>query len=237
MKRPLGWKALPALFPLLLLAGCAGTFEPPPPLWDAQAYNTVAVLPMRMIISTGRPPFTSEDTERSDRMGGMMQEAISVVMRYRGYEVLAPMDLSERLMKEDDLADAFMRLAAAHGYMGGEGAPAWDEAMEGAALISRKTGADLLVLAHGQGEYHSAGENLVQSLVTGLLTKGREQYQPPPSYLSADVFFVDPSAGARLARIPARQMPYEEDVLDLSRILDRYLRRVPGKTVPGTGAR
>ena len=114
---------------LLLAAGCAGTYTPPPPLWDSSLYNTVAVLPMRMTIATGRPPFTSEDTELSGTMGGKMQEALSIVVRYRGYEVLSPDDLSERLMKEDDLADAFVSLAASQGLMGPDRTASHEEGM------------------------------------------------------------------------------------------------------------
>ena len=101
--------------------------------------------------------------------------------------------------------------------------------MEGAALIGEKLGADLLVLAYGRGEYHSAGESLVQSLVTGLLTRGREQYQPPPSYLQTNITFIDPVAGRSIARFPGARMEYENQVLPLSKVLDRVLRRVPAK--------
>jgi hypothetical protein len=211
----------------LLFFGCAGMMKPPSPLWNPAAYNTVAVLPVRMTILTGRELFKSEDTEISDRMGGMMQEALSVVMRYRRYEVLAPGDLSEKLMEEDDLAEAFAVLAAAFGYMGDERGAQWEDAIDGAALIGEKLGADLLVLAHGNGEYHSFEENLFQGVVTGLLSKGKEQYQAPPSFLNLDVFFVDPAAGIRLARILPRNMPYEKKAVTLAKVLDRHLRRVP----------
>jgi len=227
-------------FCLLLVSGCAGTYTPPPPLWDASLYNTVAVLPVRMTVSTGRPPFTSEDTELSGTMGGKMQEALSIVMRVRGYEVLSPDDLSERLMKEDDLADAFVSLAASQGMMGRERSASNEEGMEGAALIGKKLGADLLVVAYGRGEYHSTGENLFQGIVTGLLSKGREQYQAPPSFLEANIVFIDPASAIRLARFPGSQMAYEDDIVRLSKVLDRVLRRVPKKidardTVPVKG--
>lgn len=212
---------------LLLAAGCAGTYTPPPPLWDSSLYNTIAVLPVRMTVATGRPPFTSEDTELSGTMGGKMQEALSIVVRYRGYEVLAPDDLSERLMEEDDLAEAFVSLAASQGLMGPDRTAPYEEGMEGAALIGEKLGADLLVLAYGRGEYHSAGENLLQGIVTGLLSKGREQYQAPPSFLEANILFVDPATGNRIARFPGSRMAYENDIVRLSRVLDRVLRRVP----------
>ncbi len=217
---------------ILLLAGCAGTYTPPPPLWDAALYSRVAVLPVRMTVATGRPPFTSEDTELSDTMGGKMQEALSVVMRVRGYEVLSPTDLSERLFKEDDLAEAFVSLASSQGVMGPDRKAPEEEGMEGAAIIGEKLGADLLVLAHGNGEYHSAGENLFQGLVTGLLSKGREQYQAPPSFLAADILFIDPLARHRVARFPRSRVAYEDDVPRLSKLFDRVLRRVPVKVNP-----
>ena len=212
---------------LLLAAGCAGTYTPAPPLWDSSLYNTVAVLPVRMTVATGRPPFTSEDTELSGTMGGKMQEALSIVVRYRGYEVLSPDDLSERLMKEDDLADAFVSLAASQGLMGSDRTASHEEGMEGAAIIGEKLGADLLVIAYGQGEFHSGGENLVQSLVTGFLSKGKQQYDAPPSFLEANIHFVDPATGSRIARFPGSRMAYESEIIPLSKALDRVLRRVP----------
>lgn len=214
---------------LLFAAGCAGTYTPAPPLWDSSLYDTVAVLPVRMTIATGRPPFTSENTELSGTMGGKMQEALSIVVRYRGYEVLSPDDLSERLMKEDDLADAFVSLAASQGLMGPDRTASHEEGMEGAALIAEKLGADLLVIAYGRGEYHSGGENLVQSLVTGFLSKGKQQYDAPPSFLEANILFVDPATGSRIARFPGRRMGYESEIIPLSKVLDRVLRRVPVK--------
>ena len=214
---------------LLLVSGCAGTYTPPPPLWDSSLYNTIAVLPVRMTIATGRQPFTSENTELSGPMGGKMQEALSIVVRYKGYEVLSPDDLSERLMKEDDLADAFVSLAASQGLMGPDRTASPEEGMEGAALIGEKLGADLLVIAYGKGEYHSGGENLVQSIVTGLLSKGKQQYQAPPSFLEANILFVDPATGKRIAHFPGSRMAYENEIIRLSKVLDRVLRRVPVK--------
>jgi len=221
-----------AALSFLLSAGCAGVSGPPIPLWDPAFYNTVAVLPVRMTVLTGREYFQSEDTDISNRMGGMIQESLSVVMRHRGYDVLAPEDLSERLMEEDDLSEAFAALASAHGYMGNQGNAPWEEAMAGAALIGEKLGADLLVLAHGKGEYHSFEESLFQGVITGLLSKGREQYNTPPSFLSVDVYFVDPGAGARVARILPRRFPYEKTVVTLSRRVNGLLRRVPAKPQP-----
>jgi hypothetical protein len=182
-----------------------------------------------MTVATGRPPFTSEDTELSGAMGGKMQEALSIVVRYRGYEVLSPDDLSERLMEEDDLAEAFVSLAASQGLMGPNRTASQEEGIGGAALIGEKLGADLLVLAYGQGEYHSTGENLFQSLVTGLLSKGKEHYQAPPSFLEANILFLDPATGSRIARFPGTRMSYENEIIRLSKVLDRVLRRVPVK--------
>ena len=217
------------VFCLLFLSGCAGSYPPPAPLWDSSLYDTVAVLPVRMTISTGRPPFTTEDTELSGTMGGKMQEALSIVIRYKGYEVLSPDDLSERLMEEEDLSEAFISLASSQGLMGPDQKAPWEEGMAGAALIADKLGADLLVVGHGQGEYHSASENLVQSLVTGLLSKGKEQYNAPPSFLEADISFIDPASGTRIARFPPQPMSYQDKIIPLSKSLDRFLRRVPEK--------
>ena len=221
-------------FSLLLVIDCAGTYPPPAPLWDSSLYDTVAVLPVRMTVSTGRPPFTTEDTELSGTMGGKVQEALSIVMRYKGYDVLSPDDLSERLMDEEDLSEAFFNLASSQGLMGPDQKAPWEEGMAGAALIAQELGADLLVVAHGQGEYHSAGENLIQGLVTGLLSKGKEHYQAPPSFLEVDIFFIDPVSGARIARLPGRT-GYESEIIPLSRALDRVLRRVPEKQNPESG--
>jgi hypothetical protein len=185
-----------------------------------------------MTVGTGRPPFTSEDTELSGIMGGKMQEALSIVVRYKGYEVLSPDDLSERLMKEDDLAEAFVSLAASQGLMGPDRTTSQEEGMEGAALIGEKLGADLLVIAYGRGEYHSGGENLVQGIITGLLSKGRVQYQAPPSFLEANILFIDPITGSRIARFPGRRMAYENEIIRLSKAVDRVLRRVPKKQYP-----
>lgn len=217
---------------LLLLTGCAGTYPPPAPLWDSSLYDTVAVLPVRMTVSTGRPPFTTEDTELSGTMGGKMQEALSIVVRYKGYGVLSPDDLSERLMEEEDLSEAFFSLASSQGLMGPDQKAPWEEGMAGAALIADQLGADLLVIAHGRGEYHSAGENLMQGLVTGFLSRGKEQYYAPPSFLEANISFIDPATGTRIARFPARRMAYQDKIIPLSKMLDRVLRRIPKKQEP-----
>jgi hypothetical protein len=217
-----------ALAVLLLAVSCAPR-QPAPPLWHPDAYNSVLVLPIRMTIGTGRPPFTSEDTDLSNDIGGKMQEALSIAMRGKGYDVLAPLDSTERLMEEDDLSDAFGILAAAHGYMDESGNVNWEEAMDGAALIGEKLGADLLILGRGRGEYHSVGENLVQGILTGFLSKGKEQYDAPPSWLSIDAFFIDTAGRTRVARFPSRQLPYEDDLLPLAKLLSRYLGRVPAK--------
>jgi len=220
------------LLPLLLTLGCAGLGGPPIPLWDPASFNTVAVLPVRMTVLTGREYFKSEDTDISNRMGGMMQEALSVVMVHRGYDVLAPEDLSERLMEEEDLSEAFTALASAFGYMGNQGNASPEEVMASASIIGEKLGVDLLVLAHGNGEYHSFEENLFQGVVTGLLSKGKEYYDTPESFLRAEAYFVDSRTGSRVARILPRRLPYEKTVAALSRRLNGLLRRVPAKGIP-----
>ena len=212
---------------LILLAVDCAPRQPAPPLWHPDAYNSVLVLPIRMTVGTGRPPFTSEDTDLSNDIAGKMQEALSIAMRSKGYDVLAPLDSTERLMDEDDLSDAFGILAAAHGYMDESGNVDWEEAMDGAALIGEKLGADLLILGRGHGEYHSGGENLVQTLLTGLLSKGKEYYEAPPSWLSIDAFFIDTAGRSRVARLPSRQMAYQSEILPLAKMLNRYMGRVP----------
>jgi hypothetical protein len=217
-----------AISTLLLTVDCAPR-QPAPPLWNPDAYNSVLVLPIRMTVGTGRPPFTSEDTDLSNDIAGKMQEALSIAMRSKGYDVLAPLDSTERLMDEDDLSDAFGILAAAHGYMDESGNVDWEEAMDGAALIGEKLGADLLILGRGRGEYHSGGENLVQGLLTGFLSKGKEYYDAPPSWLSIDAFFIDTAGRSRVARFPSRQMSYQSKILPLAKMLNRYMGRVPAK--------
>jgi len=195
--------------------------------------DTVAVLPVRMTVLTGREYFKSEDTDISNRMGGMMQEALSVVMVRRGYDVLAPEDLSERLMEEEDLSEAFTSLASAFGYMGNRGNASPEEARASASIIGEKLGADLLVLAHGNGEYHSFEENLFQGVVTDLLSKGRERYNVPSSFLRVEVYFVNSGTGSGIARILPRHLPYEKSVAALSKRVNGLLRRVPVKEIPG----
>jgi len=227
-------KIFPTLF-LLVLGGCAGMSEPPAPLWDPNLYETIAVLPVRMSMVTGREFFQSEDTDLSDRMGGLMQESLSAAMRLKGYEVLAPEDLSERLMEEDDLADAFFSLADAYGFMGDQTYVTPLEAMEGAALIGEELGADLIVLAHGNGEYHSFEENLFQGMITGFLSGGKEAYDTPSSFLRLEVFFVDGVEGTRVARILPRSIPFEKSLIPLTRRVRGLLRRVPEKDPSGPG--
>jgi hypothetical protein len=109
----------------------------------------------------------------------------------------------------------------------------WEEAMDGAALIGEKLGADLLILGRGHGEYHSTGENLVQGILTGLLSKGKEYYEAPPSWLSIDAYFIDTAGRSRVARLPSRQMSYQSELLPLAKMLSRYMGRVPVKQEPG----
>jgi|GEM_PF-5829313 len=221
-----------AILLLLAAAGCAGPSEPPPPLWDPDLYQTAAVLPVRMTILTGAEHFQSESAQWSNRIGAAMQEAISTVMRLKGYEVLAPEDLSERLLEEDDLAEAFMALAGAHGFMDEGITLATEEAVRGGALIGEKLGADLLVLAHGNGEYHRIQENLFQGMITGFFSDGRDNHHTQSSFLRTEIFFLDAAAGTRLARIPPRSIPFEKSAIPLTRWVAGILKRVPEKTPP-----
>ncbi|MBN2719793.1 MAG: hypothetical protein JXR72_01690, partial [Proteobacteria bacterium] len=147
-----------------------------------------------------------------------------------------PEDLSERLLEEDDLAEAFMALAGAHGFMDDGITVATEEAVRGAALIGEKLGADLLVLAHGNGEYHSFEENLFQGMITGFFGDGRDRYHHTrSSFLRAETFFIDPAAGTRLARIPPRNFPFEKSIIPLTRRVAGILKRVPEKPPPDSG--
>ncbi len=226
--RRMSGKTLP-IFLLFVLAGCAGMSEPPAPLWNPVLYDTIAVLPVRMSILTGREFFQSEDTDWSDRMGGLMQESLSVAMRLKGYDVLAPEDLSERLMKEDDLSEAFFSLASAHGFMGDEAYVPPEKVIADAALIGEKLGADLLVLARGGGEYHSFEENLFQGVITGFLSEGRSRRHISSSFLKLEVFFLDGAEGTRVARILPGSFPFEKNLIPLTRRVKGFLRRVPEK--------
>lgn len=218
---------------LLALTGCAGVSDPPTPLWDPALYETVAVLPVRMTVLTGRHPFEAEDTDLSFRTGALMQKSLSIAMRMKGYEVLAPEDLSERLMVEDDLSEAFVALASAHGFMGDDTGTPLDEAMAGAARIGEKLGADLLILAHGSGEYYGRESALYEGLFTGLLSH-RDDHRPPPiSFLKVEVFFVDQTAGVRVARIPPSSIPFEKSLAPLTRRINGLIRRVPEKAPSG----
>ena len=228
-------KILPILI-LIGLTGCAGISKPPTPLWDPNLYDTIAVLPVRMSILTGREFFQAEDTDLSNRMGGLMQESISVAMRLKGYDVLAPEDLSERLMEEDDLAEAFFSLAGAHGFMEDQVHVPPEEVIAQAALIGERLGADLIVLAHGNGEYHSFEEHLFQGMVTGLLSRGRDHYQTPSSFLKLETFFLDGAEGTRVARILPRSFPFEKSLIPLTRRVKGLLRRVPEKDPAGREA-
>ncbi|UCF30058.1 MAG: hypothetical protein JSV26_08210 [bacterium] len=222
--------------PFLILAaltvtGCAGAFEPPPPLWEPGRYSTIAVLPSRMEISTGAP-FTSKNTELSDRYGALVQEAIAVAMVNKGYEVLAPMDSNERIAEDDDLMEAFMELAFGAGVAPPEAYRdrRYEGPLETAPVLGEALGADLIVLSAGEGEYHSAGEALVQGILTSVLTKGKQQYQAPPSYLVTEVVFVDPELERVVARLRTGRYDYVSDVPRAAGVFLRLFRRIP----PGT---
>ena len=227
-----------ALLFAALAAGCAGTGVPPAPLWDASLYRTVAVLPARMVVGTGAPPFTSPNTDLSNRLGDLMQQAVAAALVQKGYEVLAPLDLNERLSKEKELGELFMSLAAGFGLLPDSGnvSDAQDRGLEDATALAEGIGADLLVLVRGSGEYHSAGENIVQGVLTGVLTRGRQQYNAPRSALQADVFFVDPRRQTRLAGLRTGSMPFVDELMPLLREMGRQLRRVPARSVPSAGS-
>ena len=184
-----------------------------------------------MVIKTGVPPFTSPDTDLSNELGAVVQQALSGVMVYRGYKVLAPLDVEERLEKDRDLSEAFMKLALAEGIAPADSPPdhSSGKSMESAKTVASALGADLLVLAYGDGEYHSTGESILQGIFTNIITKGKQQYQEPPSYLSAHMIFVDPNLERPLARLSSGNMPFIKDPVRLARILDGRTKRIPSR--------
>ncbi len=213
----------------VLAAGCAGVPSQRPPLWDAEAYPIAAVLPIRMVIKTGVPPFTSDNTDLSNEMGAVIHQALSAVMVYRGYEVLAPLDIEERLGKDRKLSEAFMDLAMSAGIAPGGSPPGYSSggSLKSAETVASALGADLLVLAYGDGEYHSAGESIIQGLLTGMITKGERQYREPPSYLSVHMIFVDPGLDRPIAGLYSGRMPFIKDPVRLARALDDRTKRIP----------
>ena len=212
-----------------LAAGCAGMPSHRPPLWDAELYPVAAVLPVRMVINTGAPPFTSHDTDLSNEMGAVLHQALSAVMVYRGYKVPAPLDVEERLGKSRELSEAFMDLALTAG-IAPEDSPSGHSrgsSLRSAQKVATALGADLLVLAYGDGEYHSTGETILQGIFTGVLTKGKQQYREPPSYLSAHMIFVDPALERPIAGLSTGHMTFVRDPVGLARVLAARTKRIP----------
>ena len=223
-RSPVIFLAIAAVF----AAGCAGMFEPPPPLWEPGRYSTIAVLPTRMEIATGAP-FTSKNTDLSNRYGGLVQEAIAIALVKKGYDVMAPLDSNDRISEDDELMEAFMGLAVGAGvapteaYQGGPRSGS----LEDAPRLAEALGVDLLVLSAGGGEYHSGGESLVQGILTSVITKGKQHYQAPPSYLETKVVFVDPELERVAARLRTRRYDYVKDVSSAAGVFLRLFRRIP----------
>lgn len=218
--------ALATLF--MLAAGCAGMFEPPPPLWPEGLYNSMAVLPMRVQISTGVPPLTSEDSDLTARLSRTSTEASAVALRYRDYRIFSPLEVMDRLDADDTLSGDFVELAASAGIADSAPGDLDDADVAGAAArLGEDFGVDLLVLGRGSGEFHGFGENLVQGVLTDILTSGKRQYQAPPSYLTLELVFIEAASGRRVARIYADHMSWADDTLKLARMLQRRLGRIP----------
>ncbi len=206
--------------------------EPPPPLWDSGMYTTIAVLPIRVEITTGAPPFTSKDSDLSSELSGKMTEAAAVALRYKGYDLLAPLDINEKIQNEKELSRSLMELAALSGLLpevNPLNAPEGVTMADASAHIGQELGADILVLGTGNGEFHGFGENVLQGVLTGILTKGKKQYEAPPSFLKAHIVFIDAANGAILTRFYTRQMSWTKETIPLARMLDRQFRRVPVK--------
>jgi len=223
------------LLSVLLIAGCSGMFEPPPPLFDAGRYKTIAVLPARVVVKTGSPPFLAENTELTGKISGIAQEAVSTVMVVKGYDVMAPLDINDKLRDDKSLEEDFMNVAIRSGFMGDKGPPPEGyEAGEGAASRLAKTlGADMIILVHGSGEFHSFGENLVQSIVTDIISDGKKKSQSRPSYLTMELIFVDPAGERVEARMWTGKFTYSDTVPALSRNLETRMMRVPVRRVSG----
>ena len=154
---------------MLFTTACGGMFEPPPPLFDSGRYNTIVVLPARVVIKTGSPPFLAENDDLTGKISGLAQEAVSTVMVVKGYDVMAPLDVNDKLRGDRSLEDAFMDVALKSGFMSEMGPPPDDYEMpEGSGRkLAEALGADMIVLVQGNGEFHSFSENLVQGIVPG----------------------------------------------------------------------
>lgn len=215
-----------------IFAGCAGNSEPPPPLWNSASYTTIAVLPIHMTISTDAPADSSIDSDLSNEFSWKMAEAASVALRYRGYKILAPLDIGDRLKEDRRMALAVRELAALSGFIEGvdkSRAPHPDVEKDAASFLGETLGADILVLGKGIGEQHSFAE-AVKNGVKKWMTFGIPPVnQSPPAYLSVNMVFIDSSNGKKLTRIFASQMPWKTELIDIAKELDRQFRRVPVK--------
>jgi hypothetical protein len=221
------------------LATACVPLPPRPPLWPPDRYTRVLVLPVHMTVSTGAPPFTTPDTDLSDRQGGLAQNALSLVFRARGYQLVNPDDANERMRKDPKLMEAVRMLAAREGFLGEErefgdvfvpgSAPGKDSRSavprtageDEARTLGLSFGADLLVIAAGSGEFHDFKESLFTALVSG----GRQD--TPPSWLRVTVAAVDTATGLTVARLSAGA-GWTRDLEDLADQWDRELR-IPKK--------
>jgi hypothetical protein len=238
-------RTAPAVFALALLSLLAAACIPPPPqppAWPPDRYSRVLVLPVRMSVSTGAPPFTTPDSGLSGRQGELAQQALTLVFRSRGYETVNPLDADERLGKDRELMGAVVALAGRAGFLreeapygsalvpgaeppggaeAGRGAPA-PIGQEEARRLGEAFGADLLVLAVGEGELHGLGE----SFLTALVSKGRQS--APPSWQRLTLVAIDPAAGSTAARLSA-DCGWTTDLGELAEELSRELRGIPQK--------
>ncbi len=226
----------------IMLTACVPP-PPRPPPWPPDRYSRVLVLPVRMTVSTGTPPFTSPDSDLSERQGDLAQRALALVFRARGYQLVNPDDAGEKLRKDAKLMEAVRMLAAREGFLGeereyGDGfvpgavpgaVPGEDPrpaaprsaGVDEARAMGQAFGADLLVIAAGSGELHDFGE----SLLTALMSRGRQD--SPPSWLRVTLAAVDPATGLTVARLSA-DSGWTRDLQDLANAWDRDLR-IPRK--------
>ncbi len=220
---------------VLLTASCGGMFEPPPPLFDSGRYNTIVVLPARVVINTGSPPFMAENSELTGKISGLAQEAVSTVMVVKGYDVMAPLDVNDKLRDDRSLEDAFMDVALKSGFMSEMGPPPEDYEMpEGSGRkLAEALGADMIVLVQGNGEFHSFSENLVQGIFTNIISDGKKKAQSRPSFLKMEIIFVDPIGERVEARLWTGGFTYTDKIIPMSRYLEQRMKRVPVRTRPG----
>jgi len=218
----------------LLITSCAGMFEPPPPLFDSGRYNTIAVLPARVVVKTGAPPFLADNDELTGKISGLAQEAVSTVMVVKGYDVMAPLDINDKLRADRSLEDAFMEVALKSGFMRDKGPPpeGYDAPGGSGRKLAEALGADMIVLVQGKGEFHSFSENLVQSIVTDIISDGKKQARSRPSYLEMELIFVDPRGERVEARLWTGGFSYTDKIVPMSRYLERKMVRVPVRTRP-----